>query len=89
MSQANPQSATMLENFTGMMVERGVADPGGAAHKALSFLIRKDALVLAFGDAFFWLAAGSAIAGVLAIIAKPSAGMLQTQQQLRKQESSH
>jgi MFS transporter, DHA2 family, multidrug resistance protein len=89
MSQANQQSAAMLENFTALMVERGVADPTGAAHKALSFLIQKDALVLAFGDAFFWLAAGSAIAGVLAIVAKPSAGMLQMQQHLKKQESTH
>jgi DHA2 family multidrug resistance protein len=88
MGQANPQSQAMLQNFTALMTERGVADPVGAAHKGLSFLIHKDALVLAFGDAFFWLAAGSAVAGVLGIIAKPSAGMLQMQQQLRK-ESTH
>ena len=68
----------MLANLTARMSERGLAEAEGAARKAFSFMIQREAVVLAFGDAFFWLAVGSAIAAALAILAKPAKGQFQT-----------
>ena len=68
-SQASQQSQDMLAGLTNLMLQRGVADPDGAAYKAFSMLLRKEAAVLAFGDAFFWLAAGGVVAAGLALFA--------------------
>lgn len=76
-SQGNAQAQGMLAGLTQMMTERGVADPLGAASKAYSMMIGREAVVLAYADAFFWLAVGSAAAAFLAVFAKPSKGMMQ------------
>jgi DHA2 family multidrug resistance protein len=74
MSVASLQAQDMLEGLTGMMQVQGVADPEGAARKFLGMALRRDASVLAFGDGFFFLAAGCAVASFLGIFAKPAKG---------------
>lgn len=69
-SQANYASQQMLTAFVARMTERGMADPEAAARKALNGLIMRDASVMAFADAFAWLAIGSAVAAVLALFVK-------------------
>ncbi|MDB5477468.1 MAG: multidrug efflux transporter, permease protein [Phenylobacterium sp.] len=54
-SVANPASQGMLDGLTQMMGESGLANPEGAAHKAMWFLMRKQAATLSFGDAFLFL----------------------------------
>lgn len=68
-SQASQQSQQMLAGLTGLMSERGVADPDGAAYKAFAMILQREASVLAFGDAFLWLAAGGVLAAGLALFA--------------------
>jgi len=70
LSQANYGSQQMLAMFTARMTERGLANPDGAARKAFQGLLMKDASVMAFADAFMWLAIGAAIAACLALFAK-------------------
>jgi DHA2 family multidrug resistance protein len=74
MSVASLQAQDMLEGLTGMMQVQGIADPEGAARKFLGMALRRDASVLAFGDGFFFLAAGCAVASFLGIFAKPGKG---------------
>jgi DHA2 family multidrug resistance protein len=71
-SLGNLESQNMLESLTGMMEARGVFDPEGAGRKAFAGLLQRQSLVLAFGDAFFVLAAGCAMAAVLALFAAPA-----------------
>lgn len=66
------QSQAMLEGLTSMMESRGVFDPEGAGRKAFAMMLNREALVLAFGDAFFVLAAGCGVAAVLALFAAPA-----------------
>ena len=61
------QEAALPEGLGG-----GVFDPEGAGRKAFAMLLNREALVLAFGDAFFVLAAGCAVAAVLALFAAPA-----------------
>ena len=71
-SIANPQAQAMMAGFTEMM---GTSiNPQGAAYKAFSGFLHQKALTMAFGDAFFWLAAGCAFAAVLGLFAKPAKG---------------
>jgi DHA2 family multidrug resistance protein len=55
MSIANPASQEMLDGLGQMMAANGSADPDGAAHKAMWFLMRRQAATQAFGDAFLFL----------------------------------
>jgi DHA2 family multidrug resistance protein len=61
----------MLDGLTGMMTERGLADPDGTARKAMSLMIHRQASVLSFGDAFGVLALGCWAAVGLALFARP------------------
>jgi DHA2 family multidrug resistance protein len=70
-SQANPTSQDMMTGLTAMMTEGGMADPESGARKAFGFMMRKQASVLAFGDAFMFLAAGCWIAVGLSFFAAP------------------
>ena len=72
MSLGDLQAQTLLECLRGMMEARGGLDAEGAARKALAGLLQREAAVLAFGDAFFVLAAGCAAAAVLALFAAPA-----------------
>jgi DHA2 family multidrug resistance protein len=57
----------MLEGLTALMQERQVSDPEGAARKAMGMMLRRDAAVLGYADAFVFLSFGSFAAGALAI----------------------
>ena len=62
----------MVAGLTAMMEQGGNFDPEGAARKAFGMMLRRQASVLAFGDAFVFLAGGCAVAAVLALLAKPA-----------------
>jgi hypothetical protein len=54
------------------MTQDGVTDQSGAAYKAFSMLLRKEATAPAFGDAPVWRAArGTVAAGVALFAASP------------------
>lgn len=72
MSLGDLHAQTLLEGLSSMMQARGGVDAEGAARKALAGLLNREAAVLAFGDAFFVLAAGCAAAAVLALFAAPA-----------------
>ena len=62
----------MLAGLTGMMTESGMADPDGGARKAFSMMLHRQASVLAFGDAFWFLSLGCWLAVVMALFVRPS-----------------
>ncbi len=68
----NATSVGMLAGLTDMMSASGAADPASAAQKAFSMLIRREALVLSYADAFYVLALSCLVAGALAVFARPS-----------------
>jgi DHA2 family multidrug resistance protein len=74
-SVANPASQGMLDGLTQMMGESGLANPEGAAHKAMWFLMRKQAATLSFGDAFLFLSLACWGAVGLAFFASKSANL--------------
>jgi DHA2 family multidrug resistance protein len=53
------------------MTEMGVADPVGAARKAMAFMVEKQAMTIAFGEAFAALALMTGITAVFALTSKP------------------
>lgn len=68
----SPFAGQMMEGFSHMMSSQpGVLDPATAGRKAFAGFLQMKALTLAYGDAFFWLAAGCAIAAVLGLLGKP------------------
>jgi DHA2 family multidrug resistance protein len=68
---ANPVTSAMLQNLTDLMSASGMANPEGGAAKAMSMMLHRQASVLAFGDAFLFLALGCWAAVVLALFTKP------------------
>ena len=74
-STANPMSQAMMQGLTGMMTEGGMADPDSGARKAFSMLMRRQAVVLSFGDCFMFLSIGCWFAAFLALFARPGAPM--------------
>jgi len=72
MSVSSLQGQDMMAGLSAMMEARGVADPDGAARKALGMALHRNASVLAFGDGFYFLAAGCALASVLGLLARPA-----------------
>jgi DHA2 family multidrug resistance protein len=68
---SSPTGQAMINGLTQRMQTLGVSDPHGAAYKAFSGLLQREAGVLAYGDAFVLLAAGCAVAAVLALFAAP------------------
>jgi DHA2 family multidrug resistance protein len=77
-SQTNLEAQAFLARLTERMISRGVADPEGAAAAALSGMINRQAAVLAFGEAFMWMAAAALAAGVFALFANPPRTVLAT-----------
>ncbi len=71
-STANPVGQDMLTGLTGMMSESGMADPEGGARKAYSMMLHRQASVLAFGDAFWFLSLGCWAAVVMALFVRPA-----------------
>lgn len=72
MSVSSLQGQEMLAGLTAMMDAQGIANPEGAAHKFLGMGLRRDAMVLAFGDGFYFLAIGCAFASLLGFMATPA-----------------
>lgn len=74
MNIASQQAQDMLSGLTAMMDAQGLADPAGAANKFLGMALHRNASVLAFGDAFYFLALGCAVAAMLGFLATPGKG---------------
>lgn len=72
MTTANPVGQDMMSGLTGMMSASGMADPEGGARKAYSMMMHRQAAVLSFGDAFWFLSLGCWLAVVMALFVKPS-----------------
>jgi MFS transporter, DHA2 family, multidrug resistance protein len=70
-STANAASAGLMDGLTQVMGARGAADPEGMAAKAMGAMIRREASVLSFGDAFAVLALGCWVAMGLAFFTRP------------------
>jgi DHA2 family multidrug resistance protein len=51
----------------------GVVDPEGAARKALTFMMEKQAMTIAFGEAFALLAVVTFVTGFVALISQTPA----------------
>lgn len=68
----NLSSQQMLEALTAIMEQRGAADPEAAARMAFGGMIRREAAVLGYGDAFYFLAAGCVLAGAIAFFVGPA-----------------
>lgn len=64
-------AAGMMAGLTERMAQLGVADPGGAARKAIGGMLQQQATVLAFGDSFTLLAIGCFIAAGVSLLATP------------------
>ena len=70
MNAADPNSQAMLGGLIQRMTEMGVADPAGAARKAMAFMVEKQAMTIAFGEAFGLLAILAAVVGFVALFTK-------------------
>lgn len=70
-STANPASQALLDTLVQRMTANGMADPEGAARKAMWGMMSQQAAVLSFGDAFAFLAMGCWAAVVMALFARP------------------
>jgi MFS transporter, DHA2 family, multidrug resistance protein len=70
MNTADPQAMGMLEGLTQRMTDMGVADPEGAARKAMSFMVEQQALTIEFGQAFAILAVITLFTAFLSLLAK-------------------
>jgi DHA2 family multidrug resistance protein len=72
-TQGGP-TASMMAGLTERMMQLGVADPAGAARKAIGGMIEQQATVLAFGDSFTLLAIGCFLAAFVSLLASPAKG---------------
>ena len=70
-TESNIASQDFLAGLVARMTQLGVADPEGAGRKAMAFMLRQEATVLAYGDAFGLLAAALIAAALLAFFAAP------------------
>ncbi len=64
-------AAGMMAGLGERMTQLGVADPSGAARKAIGGMLQQQATVLAFGDSFTVLAIGCFIAAGVSLLAAP------------------
>lgn len=70
MSVADPNAQAMYAGLVQRMSEMGVLDPEGAARKAMSFMVEKQAMTVAFGEAFALLAVVTLLTGFVALMTK-------------------
>jgi len=70
-TQGGP-TASMMAGLTQRMMQLGVADPAGAARKAIGGMIEQQATVMAFGDSFTLLAIGCFLAAFVSLLASPA-----------------
>ena len=69
-TQGSP-AAGMIAGLTERMTQLGLADPAGAARKAVSGMMQQQATVMAFGDSFTLLAIGCFVAAAVSLLATP------------------
>lgn len=74
LTSTNVEAAGMMSGLAQRMLQLGVADPDGAARKALSGMLQQQATVMAFGDSFTLLAIGCFAAAVVSLLASPAKG---------------
>ena len=70
MNAADPQSQAMLSGLVQRMTDMGVADPAGAARKAMAFMVEKQAMTIAFGEAFGLLAVLTVAVGFVSLLTR-------------------
>ncbi|MDZ4776540.1 MAG: DHA2 family efflux MFS transporter permease subunit [Alphaproteobacteria bacterium] len=70
MTETDPNGQAMLAGLVQRMSDMGVVDPEGAARKALTFMTEKQAMTIAFGEAFALLAVVTFITGFIALISQ-------------------
>lgn len=72
MSRGSVTAQDFLAGMTARMDQLGLADPEAAARKAMGFMMHREASVLAYGDAFFVLAATCFAAAAISFLAAPA-----------------
>jgi len=72
--QGDSRVQSMMQGLVARMTQLGLADPDGAARKAISGMIQQQATVLAFGDSFTLLAYGCFLAAAVSLLAAPAKG---------------
>jgi DHA2 family multidrug resistance protein len=72
--QGDARVQGMMQGLAARMAQFGLADPDGAARKAVSGMMEQQATVLAFGDSFTLLAYGCFIAAAVSLLASPAKG---------------
>ncbi len=65
------EGQAMMSGLTHRFAQLGLADPESAAYKAMHYMIGQKAQILAFGDAFAFMAVCAALAALLALLARP------------------
>ena len=60
----------MLSGLVQRMTDMGVADPAGAARKAMAFMVEKQAMTIAFGEAFGLLAVLTVVVGFVSLLTR-------------------
>lgn len=71
-ARSSPRAQDFLAGMTERMAGLGVADPDGAARKAMGYMIGREAQVLAYMDAFALVAIGAALAALIGFFATPA-----------------
>jgi DHA2 family multidrug resistance protein len=71
MDRGSVEGQAMLAGLTARFQQLGIADPQGAAYKAMHYMIAQKAQILAFGDAFAFMAVCAIMAAFLALLARP------------------
>lgn len=71
MATSSVEAQGLLTAITDRMTEMGVADPEGAARKAVFGMVQQQAMTLSFGDAFAFIAICCFLAGFLALLSRP------------------
>jgi len=76
LNPTNLAAQDMMAGLSAMMQEGGAMDPEGAGRKAIGMLLRREASVMAFADAFLVLTAGCIVAALLPLLAAKPPGAL-------------
>ncbi|MFN3521351.1 MAG: DHA2 family efflux MFS transporter permease subunit [Phenylobacterium sp.] len=71
-TSASMQAQEMMNGLTSMMTAGGSLSPEAAGRKAFGGMLHRQALTMAFGDAFRFLTLGCVVAALLALFAAPS-----------------
>jgi DHA2 family multidrug resistance protein len=71
LDRSSLQGQAMMAGLTARFQQLGLADPEGAAYKAMHYMLAQKAQVLAFGDAFAFMASCAVVAALLSLLAKP------------------